>query len=902
MDRPSDQLLRIAPPLESELKIYLERHRAELTKRLSEGEDGIQLGRRHARMLDGLMMAMFAAARGAMRPGMKCALAATGSYGRGALALRSDADVRLIVEGSSDRDAATAFTESLLYPLWDAGLSVGHQVSDIAETLDLAQRDLPTATALIDMRLLAGDAALFESLVTRANEGLFAEAGIASFIERLDAEAEGRHARYGDSVFLLEPDVKHGPGALRDLDGARWVARARYRVGDQDTASAWSELVRLGVLVTREAQELERAERLLWRVRNRLHAHAGRRSDRLTFDAQETIARELGYAGGAAESAEQLMQDYYVAARAIARGRERIFVRVLPPKRRTKPVETDLGQGVRMFDGQVTIASVELLEAEPVIALRAYAQCVRLEAPILPFAREAIARVATDANWCERLRASTEAASLFVELVCTVPEVPLRHGSAAFELHDVGLLLAMVPEFSPVTGKVHHDVYHVYTVDVHSVAAVDCLRALCRGERGQESPLASRLAAEVVRPRPLFLATLLHDVGKGYPDADGSRKNHSKTGAELCEKILPRLGCAAGEILEARTLIEQHLAMYHVATRRDLDDPATVSDFSELVRGREGLRDLYLLTVADLTTTSPTAMTSWKARMLDELYFAADAYLSGRDSSYEVQRLEYIQNAARAGWERDPAFLEAFTRSMPERYLLSQEPEAIRAHAGVAMDRDGREILAALIPGGDPDVAQLCVVAADMPGLLARIAAAITASRLEVHAAQVYTRQTTAGIEAVDLFWVRDRIDGASGVERTLPRLQDDLLSLCRGRVIAGDLVRDRLGSSSPWRQRPSPAVHTEIVIDNRASPKHTVVEVFAKDRPGLLFTVAAALHELGLSISLSKINTEGTKVADVFYVSELDGAKVTDPARVQQVRQLLLSVVAPERDGVERA
>src|ERR1019366_5638677 len=288
----------------------------------------------------------------------------------------------------------------------------------------------------------------------------------------------------------------------------------------------------------------------------------------------------------------------------------------------------------------------------------------------------------------------------------------------------------MVPEFLPVTGRVHHDIYHVYTVDVHSVAALDRLRQLARGQLAHEHPLAPRLAAEVARPRPLFLATLLHDVGKGWPDADGSRKNHSKAGADLCQRILPRLGFSAEEVDEACQLIQQHLLMYHVATRRDLDDVGTIEEFCRSVRGREGLRNLYLLTVADLSTTSPTAMTSWKARMLDELYFASEAHLLGQPPQVDAERVARVSDAVRKSWPEGGAVLEAFVASMPNRYLLANTPESIVEHARVVAARRERAAHVARVPWRPPEAAELCIVAADRPGLLAGIAAAITANRL----------------------------------------------------------------------------------------------------------------------------------------------------------------------------
>ncbi len=887
--------------------------------------DGVEAGRAHARELDILLSQSFTAAQMRAAPEkepLAASLAAVGSYGRGAVALRSDVDVRLIVRQKNDR--ANALADALLYPLWDAGLSVGHQVMTADEAIDLSKDDLASATALLDLRQIAGDPTILNDLEQRAWGGIFAEGTLSEFLDRLEAEVAQRNERFGGSVYLLEPDVKNGAGGMRDLDVARWAVRARFRAGAEDRAAVWGDLVRLGVLVAREAREIEQAEEFLWRVRNRLHRMAGRRSDRLTFDAQEAIAVAMGLTDlredvprdsrglveGAqsdearAAGAERLMQKYYVRAREVTRAQERLLERARPPKRRGKPVEIDLGDGIKLFDGQVTFAATPDFTGDPAIAFRLYSACVRKDAPVLAFARNAVTRAASEPAWCEKLRASEEATTLFVDLVCTVQEVKTRRGSMVGELHDVGLLLAMIPEFSPVTGRVHHDTYHVYTVDVHSVAAVDCLRALARGEMAHEHPLASRIAAEVARPRPLFLATLLHDVGKGYPDASGSRKNHSESGALLCDRILPRLGLDASETQEARAIVKQHLTMYHVAARRDLDDEATIEEFCRAVEGRQGLRDLYLCTVADITTTSPAAMTSWKARMLEELYVAADSYLKGAaPARADEERVQGARDLANKLWEGPKTAFAEFVSSMPERYLLANAADAIARHAGLAVERAPGSANAGIAPTRHPEIFELCVVTDDRPGLLASIAAAITANRLEVLAAQVYSRTTSRGladlredvprdsargVEAVDLFWVRDRVDAVEGPARALPRLLRDLGDLTWGRIDDKTLLRTRIGASSAWRERPSPNVATEIVIDDRASRRHTVIEVFAKDRPGLLYTLAQTLHEMSVSIVLSKINTEGTRVADVFYVTELDGSKVEPGPRFKAIRDAL--------------
>jgi [protein-PII] uridylyltransferase len=879
------------------LRDALQRHRANLSERLERGEDGVALGRANARFLNACFRLLFEGARRSAGLPSGVALAAVGSFGRGAVAMRSDADVVLVVDTHSvTSKEAGALVEALLYPLWDAGLTVGHQVLSAADGVALAQQYLETATSLLDLRMLAGDLQLFETLIARANQGLFGEEHLTEFLDRLDAETALRRERFGGSVYLLEPDVKSGAGGLRDLDGMRWAARARYHVAnDMGTDhDAWHALVKVGVLVQREAQEIADSEELLWRIRNRLHVRAGRRADRLGFDDQEALAVAMGYGEDRTVAAERFMQAFYVCARTVTRARAALFERLRPPPRRRgrAPQTMDLGGGVHLFDGQVTIGGQAELQQEPILALRAFEACMRQDAPLLSFARDAIARAADDPAWCKRLRETPEAGPLFVDLVCTVPDMKSPRGSLVGELHDVGVLLAMVPEFRPVIGRVHHDVYHVYTVDVHSVSAVDRLRRIARGELAHEYPLASRLAAEIVRPRPLFMATLLHDIGKGYPDAEGSRKNHSSEGAELCGVILPRLGMTAEDVDEAKQLVRDHLLMYKVATRRDIDDAQTILEFCQNLRGREGLRDLYLLTMADVTTTSPTAMTSWKARMLEELYFAAEGYLAGHRAAADAERVGRVVAAVRAGWGEDTSYVDALLASLPERYLLANRPESIVQHARTVYERGARSAYVVRVPSRHPEAAELCVVADDRPGLLASIAAALTANHLEVLSAEVYSHPVGAEREALDLFWVRDREGGTSGVAESLPRLERDLEDVCSGRVTAGQLLQARTGSLSPWRERPSPEVPTEVLFDDRASPRHTIVEVYAKDRRGLLHRLAKTLYELKLSIALSKINTEGARVADVFYVSELDGAKVHGTARHREIHDALVTAI----------
>jgi [protein-PII] uridylyltransferase len=872
---------RRSPSIGAELKTYVARHRGSVEQMVrSAGDDaGQPAALRYSKVLDGLLGSLLTALESTHEDGPwpTLGLAAVGSYGREEPAFHSDLDVRMLTNVRAEKVRPIA--EALLYPLWDAGLNIGHQLVTPNEVLDLAQTDLPTATTLLDWRVVTGDRSLSEKMLNRAFEGLFGIANISKFLERLATRVTDRSERYGGSVYLLEPDVKNGIGGLRDVDVAHWAARARFRVTNL------KELVNRGVLLAREWPPIEQAYAFLFRVRNLLHLYAGRRSDRLSFDRQEAIAKDLGYGGGGA-GVEKFMSEYYRNARVIAQTRELMLARAEPPPRR-KPREKSIGHGLKLTNDQVSIENASALEKDPALALRVYDEAVQRVLPVYAFARDAIVRAVSEPSFCEALRANEEAARLFVRLCTVVQRTRLRDGSVLKELHDVGLLVAMVPEFLPVVGRVHHDVYHTYTVDVHSVAAVDQLRAFARGEMAAEHPLASRLAAEISRPNVLFFAALLHDIGK-----DEGGKNHSERGFDMVAVILRRLGVAELDVREVQHLVLKHLRMYHVATRRDIDDPATLEAFSEEVHGREGLRELYLLTICDVSTTSPTALTSWKARVLESLYLSTDSLLSEETRSEGEARLDQIRDAVRAQvserGERD--FLEHFLKAMPDRYLLANDPVDIVRHSRFARASQMKHVNVTVVTNHEPYV-ELGFIADDRPGLLAMITATLAASRLKILSAQVHTWIDAYGRKrALDLFWVRGGQTAAT-THSALPRLERDFQRLLSHEVEPWELVTG--GRRSNWSDRPMPKIASEVSVDNRASTHNSVIEVTTSDQIGLLFWLSHTLQSLGLQITLAKINTEGSQVADVFYVTDENGAKATDPERIEAIKTRLLSTLA---------
>ena len=825
--RPAIDLGRLAPNLSETCADYCTSYRHRLAAQVRRGDGGVEVAHQHARILDGLLGALFCAADAATRgaaasaEGSRVCLVAVGGYGRGLVGLASDVDVVFLTSGATERHVA-ALAEGLLYPLWDLGLEIGHAVRSVEDTLELAADDVRTATTLLDMRRVAGDLTLLEELATRARATVFeptgVDAGLRSFLAQLERDRRERHERFGDSPYLLEPQVKLGCGGLRDLDLARWAKRARWGAADSE-----------GAVLADELDSLDNAREFLWRVRNLLHLRAGRRQDRLTFADQEEIATQLGFVDGVTLGVEQFMQAYYRHAGVVEQAAERILARAgeIGSWRPVEPIA--IGEGIARVGDAVTFVDPDRLEEDPLLAFRLYAALVRLGATASPYARDAIARAAREPDWGERLRANPQASRMFIDALCRTAPARVRHQSVLAELHHLGVMLAMIPEFEPVTGRVQHDVYHVYTVDVHSVAAVDRLRAIKRGAYVAKLPLASRLAAEIPRPAPLFLGLLLHDIGKAHG------KDHSASGAKMARPIAERLGFAAHDVDHVVWLVEEHLSLYHWATRRDTTDPEAIAEVVSHVRTLDRLRDLYLLTVADLSTTNPSAMTSWKARMLEDLYVSVAASLEGSVETPPERRADAIRAEVVAGGDishRDA--VARFAAGMPDRYLLANSPEAIRAHAREVSARAcGEPLHVAMREGPSEGIVELIVATDDRPGLLADVAAALAAHGLSIVAAQIYTRELDDGTaQAFDVFHVQRVGPSPEELEITeerLAKVRDDLRAVVVKERTAEDLMAER-ARAPQWARRHSPEVETEIQVDNDASVRFTVIDVFTRD------------------------------------------------------------------------
>jgi [protein-PII] uridylyltransferase len=836
------------------------------------------------------------------------AIFATGGFGRAELAPFSDLDLLVLCAKTPGPDVQK-LSEAILYPLWDAKVDAGHAVRAYDQALALPANDLAAATALLDARFLTGDRALADKFLA-AFRARVAKTAAEDFVARLRAEQKERHSRFGDTIFLLEPDLKNGPGGLRDLCVGRWAAQARFGTSDP------KQLLEQGVMTGRLAAAFTAASEWLMRTRILMHATAGRRQDHLRFALQEAIAPilypEARDHGGVIRPAvhpavEALMHQYHAHAKLIRNETERLLQRATArddKRRKTKPVFMLAGGKAAdpnfvVRDGALEPQDPTIFETKPSEMIRIFQVAIGLDVPLALRTREQLGELA--ASRPELLREDVEAGRRFVEICCDPRD--RANPSRLEQMQDLGLLAAIMPEWEPSTGRVQHDIYHVYTVDQHALYAVGRLHALQRGDHAAAFPIPSETVREVTRPVALAIGTLLHDVGKPY----GSP--HSEIGAGIAVTICRRLGIDEEDIQRIDFLVRQHLVMGQMSQRRDLEDLGMISDFGALCGDEERLRELYLLTFCDLASVAPDAMSSWKETLLAELYTRTLAFLRRGPDLLHAEREEIVgerqKGAARLLGEPLPApgsggdsALARLFAGFPSRYFAENVDTRIAAHVRLMRARHEQKKSSLIDISHDTrlGMTELVLSAADTPGLLAEVAGVLYANRIEVVDAAIYSRQpadTSESPEALDVFRVRDSMGRPVTQEARWTKVRDDLEAVVSGRIKAEILVagRPRTESVASWK---TPAVPTECKIDNIVSRDFTVVEVITEDRPGVLYAIARALYVAGLDIHRSKIATEANRAIDVFYVRDkatMD--KIVAPERQASLRESLLALLA---------
>ena len=765
------------------------------------------------------------------------ALVALGGYGRGVLAPGSDVDLLILYHASSTPDVA-ALAEHLLYPLWDAGLRVGHAVRTPDACAEIAAGRLDATTAMLDGRVLAGSASAWDEV--RSALLAIVRDDPRAFAERLAADREARRDRFGSVSSLLEPELKEGVGGLRDVHALGWLQTA---IGPQ--------LEDAGILRGSERRSVEAAEEFLTRVRGALHLESGRGSDRLLAELQPSIAPAMGFADEPGLPAvDGLMRSVFEQARQVEHVSASVFDRFLRGSSAPAPVDAT-AQGI----------------------LRAFATVAR-EGDVMPAASlDAVAAVSIDADlpWNDSIRAA------FLELLRCGPGAV--HGLET--LDRVGLLERYVPAWGPVRCRPQRDPYHRASVDVH---LLDSLAGVSRllDDPGDD-PTVALAVHEVADADALRLGALLHDIGK---TGEG---HHVEVGTRVAGETLDHMGVSGPTAELARFLVAEHLLLSDTATRRDLDDERLIVGVADRVGDPGRLAGLYLLTMADAEATGPLAWTPWRATLVRELVAKVRHVLERDDVGWGTAerltaRAEEIRGSL-AG--EDPEAIERFLLRMPRGYVLTVPIDRVPVHHRLLTPAVGRHEVRTHASERSPAGAyDLVVVAADRPGLLSMIGGALSLAGLSILTAQVFTTDDDV---AVDLFEIEGAFEPEVGEERWR-EFRTMLRKAIEGRLSLDHRVREKR------RHYPAPQadVRVRVEIDNEASDFFTVIEVGAPDRLGLLFDITRTLAELQLDVHLAKVATFGGRVVDAFYVRDDLGRRVDDLERVRELEDALRGRLAP--------
>jgi [protein-PII] uridylyltransferase len=874
------------------LRGALEHGREELTRRLdARPSAGHEIVHGHAFLVDQLIRVLHDHVVGDLFPAPggkadKLTLIAVGGYGRGEMAPHSDVDIAFITPGKTPPWAEQVI-EAMLYYLWDLGLKVGHSSRSLDEMVKMAKGDLTIRTAILEGRYLWGDQELYDQASKRFWSDVVPGSESQFITEKL-AERNARHKRMGDSRYVVEPNVKDGKGGLRDLQTLYWIGKYIHRVRDP------AELATVGLFTPEEYGTFRRAEGFLLAVRCHLHTITRRAEDRLTFDLQREVARRMNYAERPGKSAvERFMQFYFLQAQHVGNLTGVFLAHIdeqLGASRRPRGLlasfrsRSRMHKGYRVVGGKICAPGDDWFRQEPSRLIEVFQLAEEEGLEIHPETMRMARRDSVLIK--DAVRREPRANELFMKLLTGRhdPETVLRW------MNEAGVFGRFIPDFGKVTAQMQFDMYHHYTVDEHTIRAIGLLAQIERGELAQDHPLATEVIHKLGSRRALYVATLLHDIAKGRGG------DHSLLGAEIALKLCPRLGMDPAETELVSWLVRWHLLMSATAFKRDLSDPKTITDFIEQVQTLERLRQLMVLTIVDIRAVGPGIWNSWKRQLLGELYELAEERTRlghkrhGRKERVEAKKArvaELLGPEAHLMSQLDDRFDDAYWIAEPEDIVALNIPQYADARAREAP----LSIKAQYYPARGATL--VTVIGDDHPGLFFRIAGAIHLAGGNIIDARIHT--TRVG-KAVDNFLVQDPLGKPFREAEQLVRLQKSIEDALAGRV---DLVPQLARRPLARARAESFEVRPQVMFDNQASGRFTVIEVNARDRPALLNRLAHALFANRLMVNSAHITQFGERAVDTFYVTDLLGGKVTSRDRLRQIEQALLTAAAEPAEPV---
>ncbi|MBL4693439.1 MAG: [protein-PII] uridylyltransferase [Magnetovibrio sp.] len=812
------------------------------------------------------------------------AAVATGGYGRGEIAPQSDLDIMFLIRSFKTKDLTPA-VEWMLYMLWDLGLKVGHATRTVNETVEMAKADITISTSLLEARWLCGDIALFKAFEHSYENSVVKGTG-PEFVKAKLAERDDRHDRMGDTRYVLEPNLKDGKGGLRDLQTLLWIAKYLYRV---DTVKG---LVEANVLDTIDAQRFSKAQRFLWTERCHLHYISNRPDETISFDVQTELAQRMGYMDRQGSRAvERFMKHYFLTARDVG-DLTRVICAVLENQHRKKArihlpsfnFRKNQIPGFKLERGRLNVVGVEVFQEDPIKILRLFAEAEKFDLDIHPEALRLVQRNLMLIKGKERQ--NPEANALFLDMLCS-KKGPRR---SLNRLSEAGVLGRFIPDFGFVTAQMQYDMYHVYTVDEHTIRAVDIVSRIERGLLADDHPLATKVIHDIQSRRVLYIAVFLHDIAKGRGG------DHAVVGAEIAKKLCPRFGLNEGETETVEWLVLHHLDMNRNAYKRDLSDPQTAKDFMDLVQSPERLRLLLILTVADTRAVGPTVWNGWKASLLRELYYTTQEEMSGTLPSKRrnartqktLKGLRQILCATTTPWTDDD--VDWFIALGHANYFVSFEAEALARHAAIVLKakNDEKPLYIETRAVEHIDVTEVLIHSIDHPGLFSAITGAMALSGASIVVAKITTLSNST---ALDMFWIQDieghAFTGKARLNRLKSRIQDALHGRIRLKQELDEERSRRMTSRTEVFEVPP-----RVLVNNKASKSATVIEVNGRNRQGFLYDISSTLSQCGVQITSAHISTYGERVVDVFYVRDIFGLKIDQDSKIKTLQKALLRAI----------
>lgn len=844
--------------------------------------------RSYAYLTDGIVLTVLDVATRYLHPlsnpteSERIAVVAVGGYGRAEMAPYSDVDL-LFLTPYKITPWAESVIESMLYIFWDLHLKVGHASRTVKDCLRMGRDDYTIRTALLEQRFLGGDIELSDELAHRLRRELFRSTG-PEFIEAKLVERSERHKKQGGQRYVVEPNIKEGKGGLRDLQSLFWIAKYIHGVNDVQ------DLVQLKVFSQSEFDDFVDAEDFLLAVRCHLHLISNRAMDQLTFDIQVDVAERLGFKDRDGRRAvEHFMQAYFRHATHVGE-LTRIFLTSLEAQHAKKEPRLvrffrrrkKTREGFRVVQNRLTVSSPNTIFRDKLNILRVFEEALRTGYLIHPDVMRAVANNLHLID--DDMRKDGEAVRIFLDLM-------LKHGNperGLRRMNELGVLSAFLPEFEPIVAMMQFNMYHHYTVDEHTIQCISILAQIERGELVEELPVASGILKRGVNRRVLYVALLLHDIGKGRSE------DHSILGARIVRKMAPRLGLKPEECETVEWLVRYHLLMSDMAQKRDISDPRTVRDFAKAVKTAKRLDLLTVLTVCDIRGVGPGTWNNWKAVLLRGLHSETSRAL---DTGLEDVNRDSRRNDARRklrealqGWDAKDLRQEMARHYDPYWQGLPLAAQVVFANLVRGIGDD--EVRIDLLLDEDRDATRVCFALADHPGIFSRLAGALALVGANVVDARTYTSKDGY---ATAVFWIQDT-DGAPYEESRLPRLRRMINRTLKGEVVARDALKERDKIKKREREFRVP---TAIAFDNEGSEIYTIIEVDTRDRPGLLFDLTRTLADNNVYIASAVIATYGAQVVDTFYVKDMFGLKFHSQARQRALEKKLREAI---ETGAKRA